>query len=202
MAQYNITEIFHLKYKLFLVHYSWDVWAKVAGLKRADGAKGVLGTVDSDHQISVLPVGQGWAKQGSGVLKHCVLCNSYYWLLWSWWVFFVCMLVFVARILTFSFMLFDSRMKWRKPLASLVCCRNRLIVFCLHDWNMNWRHFPFLYLSLHNVDFSSCERNSFLQPAELNLGCDCPWSGVRCLGWYLKRGYILEWWDVVLVNIS
>lgn len=118
-------------------------------------------------------------------------------------------IVFVARILTFSFTLFDSRTKWRKPLASLVCCRNSLLVVCLRVWDVTWWRSPFLYWFSCNVGFSTGGRNLCLQPAELYPGCDCPWSGVRHLDRYFMyhgymmvlHGYIWEWWDVVLVIV-
>lgn len=118
---------FYLKDKLFLTENSWDGWAEVADLRRADRAKQGLGKIDYDHQVSLLPVGQGWAKSdsgiGFGIIVSCSSDNPGLSL-------HECA-VFVVRILAFSFTLFDSRTKWR--LVSLVCCRNRLLVFWLCD---------------------------------------------------------------------
>ena len=96
--------------------------------------------------------------------------------------------IFVTRILTFSFTLFESRTKWRKALASLVCCRNSLLVVCVHVWVVTWWFPLFLYWFSHNMGFSAGGRNCFLQPAEPILAAIVPglvwdvWAGTSHVG--------------------
>lgn len=68
---------FYLKDKLFLTENSWDGWAEVADLRRADRAKEGLRKIDCEQRISLLPVGQGWAKSGSDIgFDITVPCSS------------------------------------------------------------------------------------------------------------------------------